>query len=77
MNEETLTIEDLIRIFKPYVKTNLFKYSDSFEKVIKDVMEQISESGEEKGYRDGYNAGYEAGQSDKKQEILENLKDML
>ena len=77
MNEETLTIEDLIRNFKPYVKTNHFKYSDSFEKVIKDVMEQISESGEEKGYRNGYNDGYDAGQSDKKQEILENLRDML
>lgn len=77
MNVETLTIEDLIRIFKPYVKTNHFKYSDSFEDVIKDVMKQISEIEEVKGYRHGYNAGYEAGQEDKKQEIIENLRDKL
>jgi flagellar biosynthesis/type III secretory pathway protein FliH len=77
MNEETLTIEDFIRLLKSHIKTNHYKYSDSFESVIKDLIEQISDVAEEKGYRNGYDAGYEAGQSDKKQEIIENLRTML
>lgn len=73
MNQETLTIEEFINLLKYHVKTNHYKYSDSFESVIKDLIKQISDKAEEKGYRNGYDAG----QYDKKQEILENLKDML
>jgi len=77
MNEETLTIENFIRLLKSHIKTNHYKYSDSFEIVVKDLIEQISDTAEEKGYRNGYSAGYDAGQYDKKQELIENLRTML
>jgi hypothetical protein len=77
MNEETLTIENFIRLLKSHIKTNHYKYSDSFETVVKDLIEQISDTAEEKGYRNGYSAGYDAGQYDKKQELIENLRTML
>lgn len=77
MNQETLTIEEFINLLKYHIKTNHYKYSDSFESVIKDLIKQISNKAEEKGYRNGYDDGYDAGQYDKKQEILENLKDLL